>query len=182
MVLNEIIQVRLVKEDFKKLPNKKHYRLIFLDKTNFINHETDLKKITQYIKKDIPNWLESPDYETVINRFNSDSHCLLFYYNNECIGWNWGNKNVCFDWINIHQKLQPNEIYWGGCFVTKSVDRPSDAGYYDYNMIFDYWINTMGMDKIYGYIDVWNKASIRVSLKNNVKFHDYLDKNLFINA
>jgi hypothetical protein len=179
MNLSEVTQVRLLKEDFKKLPKKDHYKIIFLDKTNFISYEVDLKKIINHIKIDIPNWDESPDYQTITNRFKADSHCLLFYYNNECVGWNWGNKNVCFDWINIYQILQPHEAYVGGFFVTKSANRPSDAGYYNYNMVIDYWFNNMGINKIYGYVDSWNKASIRIILQNNVKFYDYLDKNLF---
>jgi tRNA (Thr-GGU) A37 N-methylase len=169
----KIIQVRLIKEDFIKLPNKDHFKLIFIDKNNHNEHSSDLKKIIKYIDNDLTNWINKPNYETIIKRFNSDSHCLLFYYMDQCVGWNWGNKNVTLDWINVYQTLNNGEIYAGGCFVTKSIYRPNDAGLYNYNMICDYWLNNLKYEQIFGYIDSWNKAAIRVNLQTGVKFHKY---------
>lgn len=169
----KIIQVKLTKDDFIKLPSKNHFKMIFLDKKNYVEYAPEIQKIISCIKKDLPNWTNNPNYETIVERFNSDSHCLLFYYMDICIGWNWGNKNITLDWINIHQELDEGELYVGGCFVTRSIYRPNDAGLYDYNMMCDYWLNNLKYRHIYGYIDSWNKASIRVSLQTGVKFHKY---------
>lgn len=175
MVFDEIIELKLDKDNFVKLEPKDCYSLIYIDKTNYQQHINDINKIIGLIKIDIPDWKESPDLDNILERFESDSHCLLFYYNNECIGWNWGNNNVCFDWINIYQKLNNGELYAGGCFVSKSVDRPADAGRYNYNMICDYWLNNMEYTTIYGYVDKWNKPAIRVNLQTGVKFVNYLN-------
>lgn len=169
------MQIRLLKDDFKQLPIKNHFKLIYVDKDNYLEKEKDLKKVINLINKDLPNWKDSPTYDSVVDRFNSASHSLLFYYNDECIGWNWGNDNVCFDWINNIQDLPQGELYGGGCFVSRSVDRPADAGLYNYNMIFDYWINQMGYHTIYGYVDSWNRVALRINFKNGLKIFDYLN-------
>jgi hypothetical protein len=174
MNVNEIIQLRLSKNDFLKLPSKEYYKLVFLDKTNYKEKIDDINIIMSLIKTDIPNWDESPNFNDVIKRFESNSHCLLFYYNDNCIGWNWGNENVCINWINKFQNLLDGELYAGGCFVSKSVNKPPDAGRYNYNMICDYWLNNMGYTTIYGYVDIWNKPAIRINLQTGVKFVNYL--------
>jgi len=171
---NEIIQIRLLKEDFKPYPKKDHYKMVYVDIENYKDFENDLKRVVSLVHNDLPDWDDAPTYEIVLERFKSNSHSLLFYYNDECIGWNWGTPNVCFDYINLHQTLKENELYGGGCFVSKSVKRPADAGFYNYNMMFDYWINNTDYDTFYGYVDYWNKAAIRVNFQNGVKVFDYL--------
>jgi len=177
MDLNEIVQLRGIKSEFIKLPNKDHFKLIYVDKTNYQEYINDINTIISLIPIDLPNWDNHPDFNNVVKRFNADSHCLLFYYNNNCIGWNWGNKNVSFDWINIDQKLGPGEVYSGGTFVSKHVDRPRDAGLYNYNMIYDFWYNTANYSTIYGYVDCWNKTSIKRSFQNGGKIFNFLNKN-----
>ena len=172
--LSNITQIRLLKENYKQFPNKEHYALKFVDKDNIDKYSDDLKKVVNLIKEELTDWDQAPDYETVMRRFKADSHCLLFYFKNECIGWNWGNSNVCFDWENNIQDLLPGELYGGGCYVSKNVDRPADAGLYNYNKIFEYWIYKMGYSTIYGYVDNWNKAALRVNFKNGLTVHRFL--------
>jgi hypothetical protein len=172
--LDKIIQVKLHKEDLKLLPKKEDYNVVFLDKKNYIHYTDEINTIIRYIKQDLPNWKESPDFNDIVKRFQANSHCILFYYKNKCIGWNWGNENVCFDWVNCSQTLSPGEIYCGGCFVTKSVERPADSGLYNYNMFCDYYLNHLSYNKLYGYIDSWNKPAIRVNLQTGVKFFNFI--------
>jgi hypothetical protein len=174
MNVNEIIQLRLSKNDFLILPTKEHYKVVYIDKVNYKEYVDDINIVISLIKTDIPNWDNSPNYKDVVERFESDSHCLLFYYNDNCIGWNWANENVCFDWVNKIQDLSDGELYVGGCFVSKSVDRPADAGRYNYNMICEYWFNNTNCTTIYGYVDTWNKPAIRINLQTGVKFINYL--------
>lgn len=173
----EIIQLKLIKSNFIKLPSKDHFKLIYIDKINYQEYIKDINKIISLIHIDLPNWSNSPDLSNVVKRFNANSNCLLFYYNNDCIGWNWSNNNVCFDWVNMYQKLDDSELYVGGCFVSKSVNRPADAGRYNYNMICDYLFNEKEYTTIYGYVDEWNKPAIRINLQTGVKFYSFLNKN-----
>lgn len=174
MDLDKIIQVRLRKEDFKPLPPKNEYSVVFIDKNNYTEYVNEINTIIRYIKQDLPNWKESPDFNNIIKRFQSNSHCILFYYKNVCIGWNWGNENVSFDWINHNQTLLPSQIYCGGCFVTKSINRPPDAGLYNYNMFCNYYLNNLGYNTLFGYVDSWNKPAIRVNLQIGVKFFNFI--------
>ena len=172
--LSNITQIRLLKQDYKQFPNKKHYNLKYVDKGNIDKYTNDLKRVVNLITEELTDWDQAPNYETVLRRFKADSHCLLFYYNNECIGWNWGNSNVCLDWETKIQDLLPGELYGGGCYVARNVNRPADAGLYNYNMIFKYWFNEMTYSTIYGYVDNWNKAALRVNYKNGLKDYNFL--------
>lgn len=174
MNLIDIFQIRLIKADYRKFPQKEHFNMQYINLDNYRLFNREINNVLSYIKTDLPEWTEAPSYKDIIKRFKANSHCLLFYYNKECIGWNWGNKNVCFDWINIVQELPEGEIYGGGCFVSRSIERPANAGLYNYNMIFDYWINKMGYHTVYGYVDKWNKAALRVNFQNGLTVYNYL--------
>lgn len=173
--LSKIVQIRLLKENYKKFPSKDHYEMVLVDKINYRDYLQELTSISSLIKKELPDWNEAPSLDTVLERFSADSHCLLFYYKKNCIGWNWGNKDVRFDWINKVQSLPDGELYGGGCFVSRSIEHPPDAGVYNYNMIFDYWINKLNYHTIYGYIDHWNKPAFRVNFQNGLTVHNYLN-------
>ena len=172
--LSTTTQIRLLKEDYKRFPDKAHYSMKYADKSNVDKFTNDLKRVVDLINEELTDWDDVPNYETVLRRFEANSHCLLFYYNKDCIGWNWGNDNVCFDWQTNIQDLPPGELYGGGCFVSRNVKRPADAGLYNYNKIFDYWINEMGYHTVYGYIDNWNKAAFRVNFQNGLTVFNYL--------
>ena len=173
MDLNEIIQFRITSDDFIKLPKKEHYSIRYVDNSNYNQYITELQYVIELLHKQL-DWHGIPTIEDCIKRFDSNSFCLLFYYNDKCIGWNWGNPNVTLDWINIQRKLNPAELYLGGCFVSKLENRPADAGWHNYNMFFDYCLTELGATKMYGYCDDWNKAAIRINLSNGWKYHNFL--------
>jgi hypothetical protein len=170
----KIVQIRLLKKDYKKFPSKPCYSMVLVDKYNYTEYIEEINTVISLIKKELPDWEQAPTLEDILKRFNSNSHSLLFFYNNSCIGWNWGNKNVCFDWVENYQTLPEGELYGGGCFVSRLVDRPPHAGLYNYNMIFDYWINVMGYHTIYGYVDWWNKPAFRVNFQNGLTVFNYI--------
>lgn len=179
MDLSKIVQIRLLKKDYKKFPPKDHFKMVYVDKENYSSFTAELQTVLDLIHGELTNWEDAPTYDIVLQRFEANSHCLLFYYNDNCIGWNWGNPNVCFDWINNIQDLPKGELYGGGCFVSRNVDRPANAGLYNYNMIFDYWINQMGYHTIYGYVDWWNKPAFRVNFQNGLTVFNYLNEDNF---
>ena len=174
----KIHQIRLLRKDYKKMNRYPHYKMMYADKNNFNNFTDDLKTVIDYIKTQLTDWNDAPDWNEVLERFNSNSHCLLFYYNNKIIGWNWGNTNVALDWKTNIQDLPPNEVYGGGCFVTNLVDRPADAGLINYNMIFEHWLDIMGYDVVYGYLDDWNRVARRVNFANGLTIYNFLKENL----
>lgn len=174
MDITKIIQFRLLKHEHKKLPKQSHYKLIYLDKNNYPSFLRELELVVHYIHKQLPDWKDAPNIEDIHNRFSSKSFCFLFYYRNNCIGWNWGNPNVTPDWINVHTKLKEGEVYLGGCFVTNIVDRPSDAGVMNYNMFFDECIK-LGYNPMYGYCDDWNRVAIRINYSNGWQPYSFLE-------
>lgn len=176
MNLSEVAQLVGYKKNYVKYPDKQHYSMKYADINNISEYSSDLKTVVKLIKEELTDWEEAPTYKTVIDRFEAGSYCLLFYYNDDCIGWNWGNKNVCFDWQTVFQELEPGEIYAGGCYVAKNVKRPADAGFYNYNMVLDYFYNQALNHTVYGYVELWNKAAIRVNLQNGIIISNYLDE------
>jgi hypothetical protein len=174
--LSEVKFVQLDRVDFKKINTNNEYRIVYVDKHNYLNYREELFSISQCIRKTLPNWDIDLAPKSIIQRFNSDSHCLLFYFNDKCIGWNWGNTSVKFDWINEIKKLPNGFVYFGGCFICKQ-STPPDAGLINFNYIFDYWLNKKNFDTIVGYIHNWNKASMRICLQNNLKIKDWFNDN-----
>jgi len=173
MDISKILQFRLFKDEHKKLPKKSHYKLIYLDKSNYSLFLKDLELVISYIQTQLTDWKDAPTIEDVHSRFSSNSFCFLFYYNDNCIGWNWGNPHVTPDWINIHTELKKGEVYLGGCFVTNIIDRPADAGVMNYNMFFDECLK-LGYNPMYGYCDDWNRVAIRINYSNGWKPYNFI--------
>ena len=173
MNVQNIIQFRLLKNEHKKLPSKSHYKLVYVDSENYSSYLDDISTVVQYIQKQLSDWKDAPDLYDVHRRFSSNSFCYLFYYNDKCIGWNWGNPNVTPDWINIHTSLNEGEVYLGGCFVTNQTERPADAGIMNYNMFFDSCLK-LGYNPMYGYCDDWNRVAIRINYSNGWKPYNFI--------
>lgn len=167
------MQYKITKDQFVKIEHKEYYRLEYVDISNYQNYIKELKVVIDLLRKQL-DWDGIPTLEQCYERFNAKSFCLLFYYKDDCIGWNWGNKNVTVDWINIDKELNNNELYLGGCFVSKLVERPADAGIQNYNMFFDYCLNILNPDTMYGYCDDWNKAAIRINISNGWQNFEFL--------
>ena len=173
MELSKIIQLRLSKIDYKRLPTKLQYKLILLDKNNYSNFLDDIELVISYIHNELVDWEDAPTLLDVHKRFHSNSFCFLFYNNEKCIGWNWANPHVTLDWINIHTELKEGEAYTGGCFVSGKVGRPADAGVMNYNMFFDECFK-LGYNSLYGYCDDWNRVAIRLNYSNGAKQYNFL--------
>ena len=97
---------------------------------------------------------------------------LLFYYKGQCIGWNWFNEKVRFDWVTVDKDLPKDWIYAGGCYVSNKVDRPSDAGVINYNMWLKHCLD-LGYNTICGYCDSWNRNAVRVNVINGLVLEDW---------
>jgi hypothetical protein len=161
--MDNTVQLRLTKDKFVKIEHRDCYKLKYVDLNNYADYIDDFKIIIELLHRQL-EWDGIPTLEQCYKRFKSNSFCLLFYYNGNCIGWNWGNENVTIDWINVYKKLAKNEVYFGGCFVSKLVERPPDAGRQNYNMCIEYFLNVLNAIAICGYCDKWNRAAIQINL------------------
>jgi len=173
MNTDKVIQVRFLKENFNPLPIKSQYKLEYVDVDNYNNYQEELRSVIQLLNIQLV-WDGIPTYDDVIMRFKSDSMCLLFYYNDKCIGWNWFNENVTLDWIKNIQDLIVGELYSGGCFVSNTIGHPANAGLYNYNMVSSYLINELNYHTVYGYVDKWNKAALRINYNNGLREFNFL--------
>ena len=70
--------------------------------------------------------------------------------------------------------LNENEIYGGGAFLSKKVNRPANSGLIFYNLTFDYWLNEMDNECIYQYSDDWNRVSSILSYKNGFEQFNFI--------
>ena len=175
MNVNKVVQLRLLKKDFIKFDFNENYTLRFIDKSNYINNLKDLLHISSLMSLDF-DWDGIPNEETLHRRFNHNSHCLLWVYNETPIGWAWSNYNITPLWEEPIQTLKPSEIYGGGAFLSKTVQRPPNSGLMFYNLTFDYWLNKMNNESIFQYSDDWNRVSTLLSYKNGFKKYEFIKK------
>lgn len=176
MDIQKIVQLRLLKQDFKKLYFSENYSLKFLDKNNYKNYINDLLYVSSLMKQDF-EWIGIPNESTLHRRFIHNSHCLLSYFNNQLIGWVWSNYNVTPLWEESIQELSDGEIYGGGAFLSRKIKRPPNSGVVFYNMWFEYWLNEMNNNVIYQYSDDWNRASSIMSYKSGFKKFNFIKEN-----
>jgi hypothetical protein len=168
-----IVQLRLLRKNFKKIDFDESYSIEFVDNSTYEKHISDLLYISDLMKRDL-EWEGIPNETDIQKRFENNSHCLLWKYDKQPIGWAWSNYNVSFDWKTITQKLNKGEIYGGGAFLSKSVKRPSNSGLVFYNLTFEYWLEEMNNNVIYQYSDDWNRVSSILSYKNGFEKYNFI--------
>lgn len=173
MDTKEIIQLRLLKKDFKKIYFNENYTIRFLDKKNYLDYLNELNYISNLMKQDF-DWDGIPDEHNIHRRFDNNSQCIIWLYENDPIGWAWSNYNVTLNWQNIIQKLKKEEIYGGGAFLSRKIKRPTNSGLVFYNLTFDYWLNKMNNSVIYQYSDNWNRVSRILSYKNGFQQYEFI--------
>lgn len=174
MDINKIVQLRLLKKDFNKLVCDDMYSVLLVDKENYLDYMNELMEVSSLMHLDF-EWDGIPNEETLHRRFKHNSHCLFWKLNNKPIGWAWSNYEVTPIWEESIQALNTKEIYGGGAFLSRKVDRPVNSGLIFYNLTFDYWLNEMGNDCIYQYSDEWNRVSSILSYKNGFTNFNFLE-------
>jgi len=173
MNTHDIIQLRLLRKNFKKIDFDETYSVKFIDKSTYEKHILDLLYISDLMRKDF-DWDVIPSEMDIHQRFENNSHCLLWVYDNQPIGWAWSNYSVSFDWKTNVQELKKGEIYGGGAFLSKSIKRPSNSGLVFYNLTFEYWLEKMNNTIIYQYSDIWNRVSSILSYKNGFEKYNFI--------
>lgn len=173
MITDNIVQFRLLKEEFKEYPVSGDYRIIHVTKYNYRKYIKELLNVSELLKADI-EWDGIPDLTGIQKRFVANSECFLWYYKSELVGWTWFNESVSIDWESIFKLLPSNEVYVGGAFVSKKKNLPPAAGFNFYNLCFNSWLRDFNYNKIYLYSDDWNRASAILCYRCGFKKYSFL--------
>lgn len=182
MITDRDTQVARYKGRMKDFERKSEFTIQLVSATNYRDFEGDLRKVINYLKKDLPDWDNSPNFADVEKRFVFHSRCFLFYYQEKYdkygrkpIGWYWFNDDVRFDFIDIDKRLNNGVCYGGNAFVTKQVKRPKKAGKYMYQITSDFLFNQLGYDKIVAYVKGWNVKGIMTTLGAGSEVENWYD-------
>ena len=122
--------------------------------------------IISSIDERLSDWDDRPTIEDIEKRLDGVSKSTLFFHENfnEVIGWGWFSNVFTYDWINeVHPLPTKNSIYWGGTYIRKDLKIPRTTGVQMYNYGFRMFLNEH--DYMYGYMDSWNKAPIKICHK-----------------
>ena len=175
MITDRDTQVARYKDRMKDFERKSEFTIQLVSATNYRDFEGDLRKIIHYIKKDLPDWDNSPHFGDCEHRFVFHSRCFLFYHQEKPIGWYWYNDDVRFDFIDIEKRLSKGVCYGGNAFVTKQVERPKGAGKYMYQMASDFLFNQLGYYKLVAYVKGWNVKGIMTTLRAGSEVENWYD-------
>lgn len=168
-----IVQLKLKVNKLKNIEFDEDYSIRFIDKSNYEKNIDDLLRVSKLMKKDF-DWEGIPNKETLHKRFQSNSLCLLSYYNNTLIGWIWANENYTPTWEESIQDLEDDEIYVGGSYLSKTVKRPSGSGLSFYYIWFKYFLYALNKNKAYSYVDDWNARSLDLAYKIGMKDYNFI--------
>lgn len=168
-----IVQLKLKVNKLKKVDFDEKYSIRLIDKSNYEKNIDDLLTVSKLMKKDF-DWEGIPNKETLHKRFQSNSMCLLSYYKNTLIGWIWSNENYTPTWEESIMNLNNNEIYVGGAYLSKTIDRPKNSGQIFYSIWFDYFTNTINNDIAYSYVDEWNTHSLQLAYNIGMENYNFI--------
>jgi len=137
------------------------------------NH--DIKYICKSINDILPDWQSPPSIEQAIKRLNTISSLFLFYHREyrKPIGWGWFSNVFTYNWIDkVHELPTNNAAYFGGTYITKDKKIPRAAGLQLYIQAFNYLLTHN--EWLYGYMDSWNKAPIKICHKLGGSKYDFI--------
>ncbi len=171
-----IVQFRYQSNDFLKSENlpSDDFDIQFVDKHNYSDYIPDFKKLLDWIGSHLKEWKDAPTYDEILERFQNNSYCTLFYYQDEVIGWGWLNTNVAYNFINVNQSLDIGEMYFGGFVVSKRIKKPKNSSKVCFNMMCEYFFDDLQIDTIYFYTDKWNQSALRVF--ENVEHYKFINE------
>lgn len=173
MSIKGIVQLKLKSKKLKKVDFDETYSIRYIDKSNYKSNIKNLLRVSKLMKKDF-DWEGIPDEKDLIKRFESNSVCLLSFYNHSVIGWIWANENYTPTWEESIQDLDEDEIYVGGSYLSKTEERPSGSGLAFYYIWFKYFLYALNKKKAYSYVDSWNTRSLELAYKIGMKEYNFI--------
>ena len=173
MDVSKINQFRLFKEDFKKISHNREYSIKYIKSNSYQEYIEEILSISRLMHKDF-EWDGIPTEVDIHQRFENNSECFIYYYNNNPVGWTWFHSHVSIDWKSIYQKLNNNELYVGGAFVSKTCNLPPISGFMFYNISFWKWLTEFDYNTIYLYSDSLNRASAQLCYKSGFTKYNFI--------
>lgn len=162
---NDFYEMQIHKSEFTPLSFDDSFRIEVVD-TLTTESEIHFKNIISSIDERLSDWDDRPTIEDIEKRLDGVSKSTLFFHENfnEVIGWGWFSNVFTYDWINeVHPLPTKNSIYWGGTYIRKDLKIPRTTGVQMYNYGFRMFLSEH--DYMYGYMDSWNKAPIKICHK-----------------
>lgn len=162
---DDFYEMQIHKSEFTPLSFDDSFRIEVVD-TLTTESEIHFKNIISSIDEQLSDWDDRPTIEDIEKRLDGVSKSTLFFHENfnEVIGWGWFSNVFTYDWINeVHPLPTKNSIYWGGTYIRKDLKIPRTTGVQMYNYGFRMFLNEH--DYMYGYMDSWNKAPIKICHK-----------------
>lgn len=162
--MSDRYEMQIHKSEFKPLRIDNSFSIKVIDK--FKDGEEHFNKFIKSIDINLNDWNERPTLNDVKDRLNGVSKCTLFFHEDieDAIGWGWFSSVFTYDWINeVHPLPTTNSTYWGGTYIRKDLDIPKTTGLQMYNHGFKLFLSFS--DYMYGYMDSWNKAPIKICHK-----------------
>ena len=162
---NDFYEMQIHKSEFTPLSFDDSFRIEVVD-TLTTESEIHFKNIISSIDERLSDWDDRPTIEDIEKRLDGVSKSTLFFHENfnEVIGWGWFSNVFTYDWTNeVHPLPTKNSIYWGGTYIRKDLKIPRTTGVQMYNYGFRMFLNEH--DYMYGYMDSWNKAPIKICHK-----------------
>ena len=162
---NDFYEMQIHKSEFTPLSFDNSFRIEVID-TLDNESESHFNNIISSIDERLPDWDDRPTIEDIKQRLEGVSKSTLFFHENftDAIGWGWFSNVFTYDWINeVHPLPTENSIYWGGTYIRKDLNIPRNTGIQLYNYGFRMFLNEN--DYMYGYMDSWNKAPIKICHK-----------------
>lgn len=173
MISKDIVQIKLERKNLTKFSFSDDYKMVFVNKETYQDYLSELLNVSKLMKKDF-DWEGIPDEKDLIKRFESNSVCLLSFYNHSVIGWIWANENYTPTWEESIQDLDEDEIYVGGSYLSKTEERPSGSGLAFYYIWFKYFLYALNKKKAYSYVDSWNTRSLELAYKIGMKEYNFI--------
>lgn len=162
--MSDRYEMQIHKSEFKPLRIDDSFFIKVIDK--FEDGEDHFKELIESIDTYLNDWDERPTLTDVKDRLSTISKCTLFFHKDikHAIGWGWFSSVFTYDWINeVHPLPTDNSTYWGGTYIRKELNIPKTTGLQMYNHGFRLFLSFS--DYMYGYMDNWNKAPIKICHK-----------------
>lgn len=170
-------EMQIHKSEFTPLRIDNSFKIKVIDK--FEDGENEFIEFIKSIDNNLGDWEQRPTIEDVKARLKGVSKCTLFYHEDikQAIGWGWFSPVFTYDWINeVHPLPTDNSTYWGGTYIRKDLDIPKSTGLQMYNHGFTLFLSFS--DYMYGYMDAWNKAPIKICHKIGGRQFNFINNDI----
>jgi hypothetical protein len=173
----DFYEMQIHKSEFTPMSFDTSFRIQVVDELDN-ESEPHFTNIISSIDEKLSDWDDRPTIDDIDKRLGGISKATLFFHKNfnEAIGWGWFSSVFTYDFINeVHPLPTENSIYWGGTYIRKELNIPRNTGIQMY--LYGFKLFLSNHDYMYGYMDNWNKAPIKICHKIGCRQFNFIDTN-----